>query len=100
MEKPSAQVAGRLFVGNIPHDLKKTELMEFFEWFGTVLDLKIISGGKHPNFGFVVFDNSEPVQKILSSRPIWLFDDVRLNVEKKKTREVKRRDARPRPRAP
>uniref|UniRef100_A0A8C5HLN9 RRM domain-containing protein n=1 Tax=Gouania willdenowi TaxID=441366 RepID=A0A8C5HLN9_GOUWI len=27
--------AHQLFVGNIPHDVKKTELMEFFEWFGT-----------------------------------------------------------------
>lgn len=36
--------------------------------FGTVLELRINSGGKLPNFGFVVFDDSEPVQKILSSR--------------------------------
>lgn len=36
--------------------------------FGTVLELRINSGGKLPNFGFVVFDDAEPVQKILSSR--------------------------------
>uniref|UniRef100_A0A8C5DGQ5 RRM domain-containing protein n=1 Tax=Gouania willdenowi TaxID=441366 RepID=A0A8C5DGQ5_GOUWI len=95
--------AHQLFVGNIPHDVEKTELMEFFEQFGSVLDFKIICRGKHPNFGFVVFNDSEPVQKILSSRPIELFDNVRLNVQKKKTRsprEVERRDARPRRRAP
>uniref|UniRef100_A0A8C5G175 RRM domain-containing protein n=1 Tax=Gouania willdenowi TaxID=441366 RepID=A0A8C5G175_GOUWI len=95
--------AHQLFVGNIPHDVEKPELMEFFEQFGSVLDFKIISREKHPNFGFVVFNNSEPVQKILSSRPIELFDNVRLNVQKKKThspREVERRDARPRPEEP
>ena len=33
-----------------------------------MLELRINSGGKLPNFGFVVFDDSEPVQKILNSR--------------------------------
>uniref|UniRef100_A0A8C5GRL4 RRM domain-containing protein n=1 Tax=Gouania willdenowi TaxID=441366 RepID=A0A8C5GRL4_GOUWI len=93
----------QLFVGNIPHDVEKPELMDFFEQFGSVLDFKIICREKHPNFGFVVFNDSEPVQKILSSRPIELFDNVRLNVQKKKThspREVERGDARPRPGTP
>lgn len=36
--------------------------------FGTVLELRINSGGKLPNFGFVVFDDPEPVQKILSNK--------------------------------
>ncbi|XP_057206068.1 ras GTPase-activating protein-binding protein 1 isoform X2 [Triplophysa rosa] len=89
----------QLFVGNVPHDVDKTELKEFFEQYGTVLELRINSGGKLPNFGFVVFDDSEPVQKILSNRPIKLRGDVRLNVEEKKTRSARegdRRDIRPR----
>uniref|UniRef100_A0A3B4XJN7 GTPase activating protein (SH3 domain) binding protein 1 n=1 Tax=Seriola lalandi dorsalis TaxID=1841481 RepID=A0A3B4XJN7_SERLL len=90
--------AHQLFVGNVPHDVDKTELKEFFE-YGTVLELRINSGGKLPNFGFVVFDDSEPVQKILSNRPIKFRGDVRLNVEEKKTRSARegdRRDVRPR----
>ncbi|KAK7891596.1 hypothetical protein WMY93_023559 [Mugilogobius chulae] len=90
--------AHQLFVGNVPHDVEKTELKEFFE-LGTVLELRINSGGKLPNFGFVVFDDAEPVQKILSNRPIKFRNDVRLNVEEKKTRSVRegeRRDLRPR----
>lgn len=89
----------QLFVGNVPHDVDKMELKEFFEQFGTVLELRINSGGKLPNFGFVVFDDSEPVQKILSSRPIKFRGDIRLNVEEKKTRSARegdRRDMRPR----
>lgn len=39
-----------------------------FAEYGNVLELRINSGGKLPNFGFVVFDDSEPVQKILSNR--------------------------------
>ncbi|TRZ04217.1 hypothetical protein DNTS_008030 [Danionella cerebrum] len=89
----------QLFVGNVPHDVDKNELRDFFEQYGTVLELRINSGGKLPNFGFVVFDDSEPVQKILSNRPIKLRGDVRLNVEEKKTRSARegdRRDIRPR----
>ncbi|XP_077430134.1 ras GTPase-activating protein-binding protein 1 isoform X2 [Vanacampus margaritifer] len=91
--------AHQLFVGNVPHAVDKSELKEFFEQYGTVLELRINSGGKLPNFGFVVFDDSDPVQKILGSRPIKLRGEVRLNVEEKKTRsarEGERRDVRPR----
>ncbi|XP_077466067.1 ras GTPase-activating protein-binding protein 1 [Stigmatopora argus] len=91
--------AHQLFVGNVPHAVDKSELKEFFEQYGTVLELRINSGGKLPNFGFVVFDDSDPVQKILNSRPIKLRGEVRLNVEEKKTRlarEGERRDVRPR----
>ena len=33
-----------------------------------MVELRINSGGKLPNFGFVVFDDSEPVQKVLSNK--------------------------------
>lgn len=93
--------AHQLFVGNVPHDVEKAELKEFFEQYGTVLELRINSGGKLPNFGFVVFDDAEPVQKILSNRPIKFRGDVRLNVEEKKTRSAREGDRRdPRPRGP
>uniref|UniRef100_A0A673ZTE3 GTPase activating protein (SH3 domain) binding protein 1 n=1 Tax=Salmo trutta TaxID=8032 RepID=A0A673ZTE3_SALTR len=91
--------AHQLFVGNVPHDVDKAELKEFFQQYGTVLELRINSGGKLPNFGFVVFDDFEPVQKILSNRPIKFRGDIRLNVEEKKTRSARegdRRDIRPR----
>ncbi|KAM4675429.1 ras GTPase-activating protein-binding protein 1 isoform 2-T2 [Discoglossus pictus] len=89
----------QLFVGNLPHDVDKIELKEFFQTYGNVVELRINSGGKLPNFGFVVFDDADPVQKILGSRPIMFRGDVRLNVEEKKTRAARegdRRDNRPR----
>ncbi|KAL1779816.1 ras GTPase-activating protein-binding 1 [Sigmodon hispidus] len=55
--------------------------------YGNVLDLRILSGsGNAPNFGFVVFDDSEPVQKVLKNRPIMLRGTYRLNVQEKKSR--------------
>ena len=60
-----------------------------------MVELRINSGGKLPNFGFVVFDDSEPVQKVLN-RTFMFQGAVRLNVEEKTrtAREGDRRDNR------
>uniref|UniRef100_A0A4W4HHD4 GTPase activating protein (SH3 domain) binding protein 2 n=1 Tax=Electrophorus electricus TaxID=8005 RepID=A0A4W4HHD4_ELEEL len=87
----------QLFVGNLPHDISERELCDFFMTYGNVVELRINTkgvGGKLPNFGFVVFDDSEPVQRILGARPIMFRGEVRLNVEEKKTRLVREREAR------
>uniref|UniRef100_A0A8C3VB36 Ras GTPase-activating protein-binding protein 2 n=1 Tax=Catharus ustulatus TaxID=91951 RepID=A0A8C3VB36_CATUS len=87
----------QLFVGNLPHDIDESELKEFFMSFGNVVELRINTkgvGGKLPNFGFVVFDDSEPVQRILVAKPIMFRGEVRLNVEEKKTRAARERETR------
>lgn len=51
-----------------------------FSAYGNVVELRINTkgvGGKLPNFGFVVFDDSDPVQKILGAKVqghLLLFD--------------------------
>lgn len=87
----------QLFVGNLPHDIDESELKDFFMTFGNVVELRINTkgtGGKIPNFGFVVFDDSEPVQRILGIKPIMFRGEVRLNVEEKKTRAMRERETR------
>ncbi|XP_078147014.1 ras GTPase-activating protein-binding protein 2 isoform X4 [Centroberyx gerrardi] len=87
----------QLFVGNLPHDIDESELKDFFMTYGNVVELRINTkglGGKLPNFGFVVFDDSEPVQRILGAKPIMFRGEVRLNVEEKKTRAVRERETR------
>ncbi|XP_069486674.1 ras GTPase-activating protein-binding protein 2 isoform X1 [Ambystoma mexicanum] len=87
----------QLFVGNLPHDIDECELKDFFMTYGNVMELRINTkgvGGKLPNFGFVVFDDSEPVQRILLAKPIMFRGEVRLNVEEKKTRAAREREIR------
>ncbi|XP_054635950.1 ras GTPase-activating protein-binding protein 2 isoform X2 [Dunckerocampus dactyliophorus] len=87
----------QLFVGNLPHDIDESELRDFFMTYGNVVELRINTkavGGKLPNFGFVVFDDSDPVQRILGAKPIMFRGEVRLNVEEKKTRAVRERETR------
>lgn len=85
--------AHQLFVGNLPHNIVEQELQEFFEKeCGKVIEVRInrkSSSGRDnhiPNFGFVVFENTESVQTALANRPFNLRPDVRLNVEEKKQR--------------
>ncbi|XP_035210204.1 ras GTPase-activating protein-binding protein 2-like isoform X1 [Stegodyphus dumicola] len=80
----------QLFVGNLTHSITEEDLKVHFTQFGKVLDMRIntkqtqkLGGGKVPNFGFIVFDDAESVQKVLQARPIY-FNEHRLNVEEKK----------------
>uniref|UniRef100_A0A2K5BUU6 Ras GTPase-activating protein-binding protein 2 n=1 Tax=Aotus nancymaae TaxID=37293 RepID=A0A2K5BUU6_AOTNA len=82
----------QLFVGNLPHDIDENELKEFFMSFGNIVELRINTkgvGGKLRNFGFVVFDDSEPVQRILIAKPIITFKCGR-----EKTRAARERETR------
>lgn len=85
--------AHQLFVGNLPHDASEQELKDFFSEFGTVMELRINTKGagpagqKVPNFGFVVFDSAEPVQKALQNKPLTFRNEYRINVEEKKARD-------------
>ncbi|XP_028295193.1 uncharacterized protein LOC114457498 isoform X6 [Gouania willdenowi] len=90
----------QLFVGNLPHDIDESKLKEFFMTYGNVVKLWINTkdvGRKLSNYGFVVFDNSDPVQRILEEKvegPIMFQGEVRLNVQRKKTRAVREQETR------
>merc|ERR1719394_1673947 len=90
----------QLFVGNLPHNCNEEELMDLFGKFGKVVDVRInqksgrenavARGGKAPqfvpNFGFIVFEQADAVERALTARPIMLYGNHRLNVEEKKMR--------------
>ncbi|ERE87035.1 ras GTPase-activating protein-binding protein 1 [Cricetulus griseus] len=84
----------QLFLGSLPHEVDKSELKDFFQNYGNMVEMRINSGGKLPSFGFVVFDDCEPVQKALNHRPLMFRGAVRLNVEEKKTRAAREGDRR------
>jgi hypothetical protein len=89
--------AQQLFVGNLPHNCTKQDLEELFNQFGKVAEIRINDKGadmsnstrqrkrvtRVPNFGFVVFEEERSVQDCLGKRPIKLYGNHRLNVEKK-----------------
>jgi len=92
----------QLFVGNLPHNCAEDELVELFTKYGKVVDVRInqkagradaARGGRDgkaagfvPNFGFIVFEQAESVDRALKDKPIMLYGSHRLNVEEKKMR--------------
>ena len=64
----SAQTVTKLFVGGFKEDLDADDLRTYFGQYGTVTEVKVIMDketGKKKGFGFVDFDDYDPVDKII-----------------------------------
>ncbi|GFQ75490.1 hypothetical protein TNCT_587331 [Trichonephila clavata] len=72
--RKSSKDCCKLFVGNLILSITEVELKAYFIQFGHVLNIHINSkknmSEKVPNFGFVMFDNSESVKNAVNSQPI------------------------------
>lgn len=90
----------QVFVGNLNQELTEAELRTYFAQYGKVLDMRINtnskqqSGRRLPNYGFVVFEEKQAVENLLSaskSNSITYKNDkgieYRLNVEEKRARQ-------------
>ncbi|XP_047630670.1 heterogeneous nuclear ribonucleoproteins A2/B1-like [Phacochoerus africanus] len=68
-EKPGAHLAvKKLFVGGIKEDTEEHHLRDYFEKYGKIDTIEIITdrqSGKKRGFGFVTFDDHDPVDKIV-----------------------------------
>jgi len=69
----------QVFIGNLPSNIKEAEVKQKFSEYGNILDVRL----NPKNFGFVIFDSSEPVEKVLSGDPI-KFGTHEINIEEKK----------------
>ncbi|XP_064110009.1 ras GTPase-activating protein-binding protein 2-like [Macrobrachium nipponense] len=90
---PPVPDSQQIFVGNLPHAAGEEELKAEFSKFGKIVDIRINTAkgktgpkGQVPNFGFITFEEEGAVSRALSSRPIHLNGEHRLNVEEKKAR--------------
>ncbi|CAF1408497.1 unnamed protein product [Rotaria sordida] len=77
----------QVFVGSLPLQFTRNDLIDCFSQFGRVRDAKIqmpIHDNKK-NFGFVCFDDPEVASNVVKMEHI-LYNNVRLNVEPKTQR--------------
>lgn len=84
MSAPNEQ---QVFVGSLPLEFTREDLLECFTQFGRVLDAKIHQPNydNKKNFGFVLFDNAETASEVVKLQHI-NYKNIRLNVEPKTQR--------------
>jgi len=91
----------QVFVGNLSAELSDAELRAFFSQFGKVVEIRINvntkqhNGRRLPNYGFIVFDERQSVEKLLAATKNNSLTyksaerggaEYRLNIEEKRAR--------------
>lgn len=71
----------RLFVGGLSKFAEAKELADFFEFFGTVIDAKIIMNkqGASKGYGFVTFSGKTDVENVIKQGQLF-FQGKKLNI--------------------
>ncbi|CAF0860216.1 unnamed protein product [Didymodactylos carnosus] len=79
----SAATAKKLFVGGIRDGITETDLNAYFTKYGNVIDSVVMKDatGKQRGFGFVEFDDYDPVDKIVLEKH-HVINGQAINVEK------------------
>eukprot|EP00051_Salpingoeca_urceolata_P020473 m.307321 g.307321 ORF g.307321 m.307321 type:complete len:334 (-) comp19628_c1_seq4:25-1026(-) len=73
---------GRIYVGNLPRDIREKELDDLFYKYGRITDISIKSMGHGPAFAFVTFEDSRDADEAIRGRQGYDFaDGCRLRVE-------------------
>jgi len=85
----SHATVNRLFVGSLRKDARVDDLREYFSKFGQVTDCEIVcwkESGESRGFGFVTFEDYDPVDKIMLYKPHFLNNN-RMEVKKALSKE-------------
>lgn len=72
--------ACQLFVGGLPNGTTEADLRVLFSEFGDILEIRV----NQKNFAFIVFNNSESVQKVLAEKESIQLRSKPLNIELKR----------------
>eukprot|EP00658_Telonema_sp_P-2_P043933 TRINITY_DN317_c0_g1_i2.p2 TRINITY_DN317_c0_g1~~TRINITY_DN317_c0_g1_i2.p2 ORF type:complete len:155 (-),score=26.86 TRINITY_DN317_c0_g1_i2:53-517(-) len=71
----------RLYVGNLPGDVREREIDDLFYKYGRIRDISIKGGSQGPAFAFVEFDDSRDAEDAIRGRDGYDFDRNRIRVE-------------------
>jgi len=96
---PESRVAcNKIFVGGIRRDIAENDLRDYFSQFGSVTEVLLVKDratNTSRGFGFVTFDDTDAVDKVIVARPHMINDskaDVKKAIPKEEMGNVKPRD--------
>ncbi|RLN99871.1 hypothetical protein DYB28_009250 [Aphanomyces astaci] len=72
----------RVYVGNLPMDVRTRELDDLFYKYGRIRDIDIKQPSRPPAFAFVEFEHSRDADDAIRGRDGYQFDGQRLRVER------------------
>ena len=65
--KTNAKMA-RLYIGNLPMDMKEKDLEDIFYKYGKITDMQLKMPERPPAFGFVTFEDSRDADEAVRAR--------------------------------
>lgn len=74
-------MAGKIYVGNLPEDVRSYDLEDIFQKYGTVRNVDIKSARGMPPFAFLEFDHPRDADDAVRGRDGYSWDGCTLRVE-------------------
>ncbi|KAJ7965257.1 putative Arginine/serine-rich splicing factor [Quillaja saponaria] len=77
----SGRFSRTIYVGNLPSDIRESEIEDLFYKYGRILDIELKIPPRPPCYCFVEFDNARDAEDAIRGRDGYNFDGCRLRVE-------------------
>lgn len=77
----SGRFSRTIYVGNLPSDIRESEVEDLFYKYGRILDIELKIPPRPPAYCFVEFENSRDAEDAIRGRDGYNFDGCRLRVE-------------------
>ncbi|KAL1550650.1 Serine/arginine-rich splicing factor sr34a [Salvia divinorum] len=77
----SGRFSRTIYVGNLPADIRESEVEDLFYKYGRILDIELKIPPRPPCYCFVEFENARDAEDAMRGRDGYNFDGCRLRVE-------------------
>ncbi|KAI3471260.1 hypothetical protein Pfo_027923 [Paulownia fortunei] len=77
----SGRFSRTIYVGNLPADIRESEVEDLFYKYGRILDIELKIPPRPPCYCFVEFENARDAEDAIRGRDGYNFDGCRLRVE-------------------
>ncbi|KAL3651264.1 Serine/arginine-rich splicing factor sr34a [Castilleja foliolosa] len=77
----SSRFSRTIYVGNLPADIRESEIEDVFYKYGRILDIELKIPPRPPCYCFVEFESSRDAEDAIRGRDSYNFDGCRLRVE-------------------